>query len=216
MANNRIQVKRTNVSGRTANVSNPANAQYIDAGEFALNMADGILYTSNGSSLITVGANQVNQRITNSLTLDNDKQLRFKTVNTSAYVGMRQQSDDNFVFYTTNTAYGERAIWAVYANTVNSAFNLLAPLKIEAGIIANGSYGNAGQTLFSSGGGVYWGSGAGTGTVTQVDSGNGLTGGPITSTGTLSVQANSGIVANSTGVFVNSAYIATLAANSAS
>lgn len=42
-----------------------------------------------------------------------------------------------------------------------------------------------------------------TGTVTSVSSGNGLTGGPITSTGTLSVQANNGIVANSSGVFVN-------------
>lgn len=40
------------------------------------------------------------------------------------------------------------------------------------------------------------------GTVTSVDSGNGLTGGPITSSGTLSVQANNGIVSNSSGVFV--------------
>jgi hypothetical protein len=92
LANNKIQVKRTNVSSRTANVSNPANAQYIDAGELALNMADGILYTSNGSSLITVGANQVNQRITNSLTINNDKRLYFQTVNTSAYAAFVQQS----------------------------------------------------------------------------------------------------------------------------
>jgi hypothetical protein len=42
-----------------------------------------------------------------------------------------------------------------------------------------------------------------TGTVTSVASGNGLTGGPITTTGTLSVVANSGLIANTTGVFVN-------------
>ena len=66
--------------------------------------------------------------------------------------------------------------------------------------------------------------------MTSVATGNGLTGGPITSTGTMSVQANNGITANSTGLFVtqgtgavvnatgihvNSAYIATIAANSA-
>jgi hypothetical protein len=72
--------------------------------------------------------------------------------------------------------------------------------------------------------------GAGSGTVTSVGSGNGLTGGPITGAGTLSVLANNGIVANSTGVFVNgntglvvnstgvhvnSTYIGTLTANNA-
>ena len=41
------------------------------------------------------------------------------------------------------------------------------------------------------------------GTVTSVGSGNGLTGGAITTTGTLSVVANSGLIANATGVFVN-------------
>lgn len=74
------------------------------------------------------------------------------------------------------------------------------------------------------------GGGGGTGTVTQVNTGVGLSGGPITATGTISVVANNGIVANSTGLFanagtgvvvnatgihVNSSYIGTLAANSA-
>ena len=58
--------------------------------------------------------------------------------------------------------------------------------------------------------------GSGSGSVTSVGSGNGLTGGPITASGSLSVLANSGIVANTTGVFVNASYIATIAANSAS
>jgi hypothetical protein len=39
--------------------------------------------------------------------------------------------------------------------------------------------------------------------VTSVASGNGLTGGSITTTGTLSVQANNGIIANTSGLFVH-------------
>lgn len=58
MANTKIQIKRTSVSGRTPNTTDPANSQYIDAGEFALNLADGILYSSNGTSLITIGSSQ--------------------------------------------------------------------------------------------------------------------------------------------------------------
>jgi len=51
-----IQVKRTNVAGRTPNTTNVANAQYIAEGELALNLPDGVLYSSNGSALIEVGA----------------------------------------------------------------------------------------------------------------------------------------------------------------
>lgn len=53
------------------------------------------------------------------------------------------------------------------------------------------------------------------GTVTSVATGNGLTGGSITATGTVSILANTGIVANSTGAFVNASYIATISANNA-
>jgi hypothetical protein len=73
MANNVLQVKRTSTTGRTPNTtaSYATNSQYIAAGEFALNMADGILYTSNGSAVITVGANLVNQTITGTLSVTN-------------------------------------------------------------------------------------------------------------------------------------------------
>ena len=153
MANNRIQVKRTSTSGRTPNTTNSGNSQYIAAGEFALNMADGILYTSNGSASIEIGANNTNQNVTGNLTVK--------------------------------------------------------------AIIANNSIGAAGQTLTSNGSAVYWATGGGSGTVTQVDTGSGLTGGPITTTGTVSILANTGIVANSTGTYVNAAYIGTLTANNA-
>ena len=155
MANNVIQVKRTNVSGRQPNTtgSYSTNSQYISAGEFAFNMADGILYTSNGSAAIPVGANNINVNVT-----------------------------------------GNASIKA---------------------IVANGSIGSSGQILASNGSGLYWTSsgGGGSGTVTEVDTGNGLTGGPITSSGTISVLANTGIVSNSSGVFVDPTYVGTQTAN---
>jgi hypothetical protein len=64
MANNRIQIKRTSISGRQPNTTNSGNTSYIAAGELALNITDGILYSSNGSNIITVGSNVVNLNIT--------------------------------------------------------------------------------------------------------------------------------------------------------
>jgi hypothetical protein len=155
LANNKITVKRTSTSGRQPNTtaSYATNSQYISAGELALNMADGILYSSNGSSVIAIGANQVNQSVTGILTVK--------------------------------------------------------------AISSNGTTGSNGQVLTSNGTAIYW-SNAGVGTVTSVATGNGMTGGPITNTGTVSVLANTGIVANATGVFVNATYIGTLTANNTS
>lgn len=70
MANNRIQVKRTSVSGRLPNTTNVANSSYIAAGELALNLTDGILYSSNGSSIIPIGANNVNLNVSGNLTVN--------------------------------------------------------------------------------------------------------------------------------------------------
>ena len=99
-------------------------------------------------------------------------------------------------------------------------------LTAGAGIYANGGLGSAGEILHSNGSSVYWG--VDDQGVTSVATGNGLTGGTITTTGTVSVLANNGITANSvglfvtqgtgavvnaTGVHVNSTYIGTLSAN---
>ena len=82
MANNVFQVKRTSVAGRTPNTTSfyATNSQYIAAGELALNMTDQILYTSDGTNLISVGANIANQRITNSLTLNNNVKINWRDV----------------------------------------------------------------------------------------------------------------------------------------
>ena len=209
MANNKIQVKRTNVSGRTANVTNSGNAQYIDAGELALNMADGILYTSNGSALIEVGANNTSQRITNALILNNDKRLNFNTVNTNVSAYFIQQNDDNFVFYTTNTAYGARPVWSIYANSDSSAFNFGVPVTFTGAnvnfgstrIFANGSSGTAGQVLTSNGTATYWS------TVTGGGGGTVNTAAQFTWTNTHIFQANVSFTGNGIGISSNTGAI---------
>lgn len=62
MANNLIQIKRTSVSGRAANTTTLSNP-----GELALNMADGILYSGNGTFVFEIGANTTNSRVSGNL-----------------------------------------------------------------------------------------------------------------------------------------------------
>ena len=169
---NKLQIKRTTVSGRTPNTTNSGNTHFIDTGELALNLTDGKMFSSNGTVSFEVGANLENISI------------------------------------TSNATFGS-----------------------SGKIIANGSFGTNGQVLSSNGTAMYWETSSGSGTVTQVNTGIGLTGGSITTTGTISVVANNGIIANSTGVFanagtgivanatgihVNSSYIATISANNTS
>ena len=66
---NKFQIKRTSVSGRTPNTTNVANSAYIDAGELAVNLTDGKLFSSNGSVYFEVGANVENQYIGSTLTV---------------------------------------------------------------------------------------------------------------------------------------------------
>jgi len=194
MANNVFQVKRTSVSARTPNVTSTSNSTYIAAGELALNMADGILYSSNGSALITLtstgGVNQDaqytwtnTQTFANTVTHNNDKALRFQTINTTAYSFFINQNDDNFVFYTTNTAYGPRPVFSIYANSITSNLNFAVRtshgggLNIPTGVTildSTGSQGTAGQVLTSNGSSnIYWSTVTGGGGLTSISgSGN--------------------------------------------
>ena len=156
MANTKIQLKRSSVAGKIPTTSD------ISIGELGLNLTDRILYSSDGTNIFAVGANLVNQRITNAITIDNDKNLYWRTVNTSATVGMRQQSDDNFVFYSTNTTYGARPVFSIFANSDTSAFSFSTPVTFNANVTklaANGTTGTASQVLTADGsGGIYWSS----------------------------------------------------------
>jgi hypothetical protein len=101
---------------------------------------------------------------------------------------------------TPGTATANQAL------VVNSTFGIdratIANATIGA-IYANSSLGSNGMYLATNGSVVFWQAPSGGGTVTQVNTGIGLTGGPITGTGTVSVVANNGIVANATGLWVN-------------
>lgn len=99
--------------------------------------------------------------------------------------------------FTTGTVNG--ATISVGSDVIANSTRLA--LSTAVGLQANGTIGTAGQVLHSNGTTVYWATDDQG--VTSVASGNGITGGTITSTGTLSILANNGIVANTSGLFVN-------------
>lgn len=57
MANTRFQAKRTSTSGLLPNTTNSGNLSYIAAGEFAVNLTDKKVLSSNGTLTFEVGAN---------------------------------------------------------------------------------------------------------------------------------------------------------------
>ena len=124
---------------------------------------------------------------------------------------------DGYVNTTSYTGEANSAVYfggarsSAYVNT-SGDFQIGGTLNFQK-ISANNDIGLGGQVLVSSGteGNVYWsvvgGDNGLIGTVTRVSTANGLTGGPITGFGTLRVQPNTGIVANSSGLFVNTGYL---------
>jgi hypothetical protein len=75
----------------------------------------------------------------------------------------------------------------------------------SVGVSSNGSFGTAGQVLHSNGTATYWAADDNSGTVTSIATANGLSGGTITTTGTLGVTTGSTLTVNTTGIHVNSA-----------
>ena len=105
------------------------------------NSSANTLTLSSAGVLSVTSVNTSTINVTSSVTFENDKNLYWKTVNTSALVGFRQQVDDNFVFYSTNTAYGARPIWSIFANSITSNVNFSVPINV------NGNVGIATNTL---------------------------------------------------------------------
>jgi len=241
---NKFQTKRTTISGRTPNTTNSGNTHYIDAGELALNLTDGKMFSSNGSVYFEVGANVQNLSVTGNATI--------KAIIANGSIGSNGNilasngsaiywaTSGNAVFsrsVTTYTANGTANSFVVtggyieeqldvYVNGVryNSA-DYYANDTVNVGLIDTPGSGDTVELI------SYIGGSSGSGTVTQVNTGIGLSGGPITNTGTIQVIANNGIIANSTGIFanagtgivanatgihVNSSYIATISANNTS
>lgn len=156
MANNRFQIRRSSVAGKV-----PANTD-LNIGELGLNITDQILYSTNGTVVFEIGANNTNQKVNGNLSLTvNGSRLSFKPINGSQDVYFTQQNDDNFVFYNTNTSGGVKPVFSVYANTnspnQNSAFQFHVPVKLNSILYANGTAGGNGQVLVSNGSATYWG-----------------------------------------------------------
>ena len=57
---NKLQIKRTTVTGRTPNTTSSGNSAFIDTGELALNPTDRKLFSSNGTVSFEVGSNLTN------------------------------------------------------------------------------------------------------------------------------------------------------------
>jgi hypothetical protein len=94
-SNTVVQVKRTAISGRPANTTTISNP-----GELALNMTDGILYSTNGSIVFEIGANNTNVRVSNTLTV--------KAISANGSVGAEGEvltSNGSGVYWRTVTGY---------------------------------------------------------------------------------------------------------------
>jgi len=118
--------------------------------------------------------------------------------------------------FTSNTLTADALTIGANNFVANSSSVLIGPsVRLYAGPQANG--GVVGQVLTSSAAGVEWTTVPGTGTLTSVNSGNGLSfavgGLPadiITGQGTIAVRAGTGIIVNADGVSVNTAYLNTV------
>jgi hypothetical protein len=114
--------------------------------------------------------------------------------------------------FTANNLNGDAL--ALGSNFVaNSSSILIGPsIRLYAG--PSSSNGAPGQVLSSTTTGVRWADAPGTGTLTNITSGNGvsffvggLANSNITTTGTVAVRAGSGVTVNTSGVSVNTAYL---------
>ena len=164
MANNTIQVKRSSTAGRQPNTTNSANSQYINPGELALNMTDQILYTSDGTNLITVGANTVNHNVTGNLIV--------KAIVANNSLGTANQvltTNGTGVYWSTVSGGGGGSVnvaaqytWTntqTFTNTITYSGNVV----LQGSLSANGNVGSAGQVLSSNGSVVYWANSTGGG-----------------------------------------------------
>jgi hypothetical protein len=179
--------------------------------------------SGNGASLTSVNAATVGSNTAATLRSYSDSTAATAYTNAASDATTKAGTAyTNAVSYTTSTAFTRSAVTTFGANVILGS----------SGVSANGSFGTAGHVLHSNGTATYWAADDNSGgTVTSVATGNGMIGGPVTTTGTVSVLANTGIVANATGLFVlantgivanatglfvNTTYVGTLSANNAS
>jgi len=101
---NKIQIKRTSVTGRTPNTTSSGNSSFIDTGELALNITDGKLFSSDGTNYIEVGANL------NSLSVGGAKLTANATLVNAVALNVVNQTNTGTLFVTTSANIGGASV----------------------------------------------------------------------------------------------------------
>jgi hypothetical protein len=183
-----------NAASHTVGSSTVANSSGVYATTVnAASHTVGSSTIANSSGVYATTVNAASFTVSTS-TIANATGLYTGTVNAASHtVGSSLIANATGVYHTGTVNAASLTTSGVTVNTTAVA------LGTSAGLIANGSVGTSGHILHSNGTSVYWA--ADQQGVTSVASGDGLSGGPISTTGTISVLANNGISANSSGVF---------------
>jgi len=175
MANTVFQIRRNSTSG-----VRPTTASFA-VGELALNTTDGILFSTDGSRVFEIGANNTNRN----------------TTGNAFFVNVYSTGTINAAVYTVGTSF--------VANTIQTTFG--ANVKINTGISiidSTGSQGTTGQVLTSNGtGNVYWSSSSGGGATLNANNTDTQTYYPAMSNNTTGSWSNA-VIATSKFYFVPS------------
>lgn len=205
--------------------SNGSVVYWRPSSSISINTAAAYTWTNTHTFNAAINANTVNATsfTTSGVTTNTTGVFATGTVNAAVHsigttfiantLGVYHTGTVNAASHTVGTATVANATGVFTTGTVNGSIlsvgsNFTANttrVVIGSGVAlqANGGIGTAGQVLHSNGTSVYWD--VDDQGVTSVATGNGLTGGTISTTGTISVLANNGITANSTGLFVTAA-----------
>jgi hypothetical protein len=100
---NKLQIKRTTVSGRTPNTTNSANTQYIDAGELAINLPDGKMFSSNGTVAFEIGANLTFLSVGGNTLFSNSTVVKITTNDTLTFADNTTQNTAFRVYDSSGT-----------------------------------------------------------------------------------------------------------------
>ena len=200
---NKILIKRSTANAVVTGLSN---------GELAFTQAGSKLFIGapDGSGVIAIGGAHnpgvltANQALVANSTSGIDKIIVANAAVTAVYANGSVGTDGQFltsngsVVYwstattTTNLTYSSNATTVTIASSTGDNAIILAANSTVAGVISAADKSKLDGIAAN----------AQPGTVTSVATGNGLSGGPITTTGTISVVANNGLSANATGIYV--------------
>lgn len=124
MANTKFQIKRSAVSGRLPNTSDPSNTAFIDAGELAINLIDEKVFSSNGTISFEVGANLTSISVSGNAT--------FSSIVANGSVG----TDGQVLASNGSTVYWETAAGGGGGNSY-STIVISNPLGSNVDLISN-------------------------------------------------------------------------------